>query len=158
MSKPVVLVIILAASLLITIAAIYIGINSYVPAADAAKTSQTEFSTLATEVKEQKYMAYDNQIVSGSIVINALRKFQKDAESQQIALYVETGKNGKNAGTWYFSTFDKSSSTVTLSGTSDLSLTTKATDANYVNPSGLFDTVIERDKNNVVRALRFIQR
>ncbi|MFG3435127.1 hypothetical protein [Lysinibacillus fusiformis] len=156
MSKPVVLVMILAAALLITIAAINIGINSYVPAADAAKTSQTEFSTLATEVKEQKYMAYDNQIVSGSIVTNALRKYQKDAEGQQIALYVETGKNGKGSGTWYFSTFDKTS--VTPSGTSDLSLTSKTTDPNYINPSGLFDTVIERDKNNVVRALRFVQR
>lgn len=154
MNKAVVVVILLAASLLFTIAAIVIGNNAYTPAADAAKTSQTEFSTLATEITEQKYMSYDNQTVSGSSVISALRKFEAQGKSQQIALYVETGKNS-GAGTWYYSSFVGSS--VSTSSTTDLALATKPTDNNYINPSGLFDSSIERDKNGVVRAVRFVQ-
>ena len=142
------------AGLFLTIALIGIWVNVFSPATESAKAAQSEFSNTTTELKDQKYLIYDNTTVSGSQVLNALRKFENEAEDRTIALYVETGKNN-GAGVWYYSQF--ASDEVTESTTDDLDLATDATDNNYINPTGMFQAGIERDNNGVIRAIRFVQ-
>ncbi|MCM3390210.1 ABC transporter permease (plasmid) [Ureibacillus chungkukjangi] len=146
-----------AAGLFLVLALIGIAVNVFSPATDAAKIAQTDFSNTTTELKDQKYLVYDNTVISGSQVVNALRKFESEGKSQTLGLYVETGKNSNGAGTWYYSAFDKASDSMTASSTTDLSNTKEVTNAKYINPSGMFDAVVERDSNGVIRAIKFVQ-
>lgn len=143
------------AALLLVLALIGIAVNVFSPATDAAKTATTDFSNTTTELKDQKYLIYDNTVISGSQVINALRKFEREGKDKNVGLYVETGKNGTGAGVWYYSSF--TGGTVTSSTTTDLSLATTSTHENYINPSGMFDANISRDANGVIRAIKFVQ-
>lgn len=142
------------AALFLTLALIGLSVSVFAPSTDAAKTAQTDFSNTTTELKDQKYLIFDNTVISGSQVVNALRKFEKDGKSQSLALYVETGKN-KGAGVWYYSQF--AGDRVGVSATQDLKLTSDVTDNNYINPSGMFDSIVERDTNGVIRAIKFKQ-
>lgn len=142
------------AALFLTLALIGLSVSVFAPSTDAAKTAQTDFSNTTTELKDQKYLIFDNTVISGSQVVNALRKFEKDGKSQSLALYVETGKNN-GAGIWYYSQF--TGDRVGISSTQDLKQTSEVTNNNYINPSGMFDSIVERDKNGVIRAIKFTQ-
>ncbi|MGE7983792.1 hypothetical protein [Solibacillus sp. NPDC093137] len=142
------------AALFLVLALIGLAVNAFSPATDATKTATTDFSNTTTELKDQKYLIYDNTVISGSQVVNALRKFEKDGKTQTIGLYVETGKNN-GAGVWYYSEF--ASDKLTESTTQDLTLTSTVTDNNYINPSGTFESIVDRDSNGVIRAIKFTQ-
>lgn len=144
-----------AAGLFLTMALIGIFVNVFSPSMDAAKTAQTDFSSTTTDLKDQKYLIYDNTVVSGSQVLNALRKFEKEGETQSLALYVETGRNADESGVWYYSTF--TSDAVTDSGVDNLGPANDTTSQNYINPSGMFEAKVVRDTNGVIRAIKFIQ-
>ena len=143
------------AALFLALALIGISVNVFSPATEAAKAATTDFSSATTELKDQKYLIYDNTTISGSQVVNALRKFQAEGESGNIAIHVTTGKNIQ--GQWYFNTFDKTVG-ITGGGNGKKPTTTNiSTDPEYVNPSGMFKASVERDSNNVIRALKFSQ-
>jgi hypothetical protein len=141
------------AALFLALALIGISVNVFSPATEAAKAATTDFSSATTELKDQKYLIYDNTTISGAQVVNALRKFQAEGESGNIAINVKTGK--KTAGTWYFNNF------TTAGGISSGGITpdkvNTSTDPEYVNPSGMFKATVERDSNNVIRAILFVQ-
>jgi len=143
------------AALFLVLALIGISVNVFSPATEAAKAATTDFSSATTELKDQKYLIYDNTTISGSQVVNAVRKFQSEGEAGNIAIQVVTGKNP--TGTWYFNDF------TTAGGITGDGLMKKptnvniSTDVEYVNPSGMFKATVERDNNSVIRALIFEQ-
>jgi hypothetical protein len=143
------------ASLFLVLALINMAVNVFSPSTEATKAATTDFSNTTTELKDQKYLIYDTTVISGSQVVNALRKFEKEGKDQSLALYVETGKNGPGAGVWYYSNFTGGS--VTQSATQDLTATSAVTDNGYINPSGMFKANIQRDSNGVIRAIKFVQ-
>lgn len=147
------------AALFITLALIGLAVNTYAPSTEAAKTAQTEFSTTTKELKDQKYLIFDNTSITGSQVMSALRKFEKEGNAQSIALHVSTGKNP--TGTWYYSSFaDKNSSLTKVengNGTDKLAYTSDVSHGDFINPSGMFDASIQRDSNGVIRAIKFKQ-
>ncbi|WP_338657281.1 hypothetical protein V6B14_22280 (plasmid) [Sporosarcina psychrophila] len=143
------------AALFLALALIGIAVNVFSPATEAAKTATTDFSSATTELKDQKYLIYDNTTISGSQVVNALRKFEADGKAGNIAINVKTGKN--TAGTWYYNNF---SPTGGISGGGTGTKPTNvniSTDNEYVNPSGMFKATVERDNNSVIRAITFAQ-
>lgn len=141
------------AAVILAVVLVSIAIMVFVPAADSAKSSSTDFTANTTELKDQKYLIYDNTVVSGSQVITALRKFEKQAKENSIALQVKTGKN--IAGTWYYSSFI--GDTVTSTAIQNLINTTNVASIDYINPSGMFDATIDRDSNGVIRSVKFAQ-
>lgn len=141
------------AGLLFAIALVTIGLVVFTPSTDAAKSSTAELSSINNELKDQKYLVYDNNSVSGSQVTNALRKFKADGEAGKIAIQVKTGKN--KAGTWYYNTFSTSSGVA--SGGSTTENINESTHNEYINPSGDFKASIEYDTNQVIRAIIFEQ-
>lgn len=143
------------AGLFITIALITLFVIVYSTATDATKEAQSDFSGLQTELKDQKFSAYDNTNVSGSQVINAARKFQKQGEEQTLGIYVQTGKEGSAGGTWYYTNSTNPDELTT--GTESIAGMQSENAKTYVNPSGQFKANVVYDKNGVVRALRFIQ-
>lgn len=143
------------AGLFITIALITLFVIVYSTATDATKEAQSDFSGLQTELKDQKFSAYDNTNVSGSQVINAARKFQKQGEEQTLGIYVQTGKEESGSGTWYY--MNSTEPDELTKGTESLAGMQSENAKTYVNPSGQFKANVVYDKNGVVRALRFIQ-
>ncbi|SCX63208.1 ABC transporter permease (plasmid) [Lysinibacillus sp. fkY74-1] len=143
-----------AAGIILAIVLVSIAIMVFTPAADSAKSVTTDFTANTTELQDQKYLVYDNTVVSGSQVLTALRRFESQAKDETIALKVQTGKN--STGQWYYSRFEADK--VDKSGAvSDISTTTNVTHAEYINPSGMFAASVHRDSNGVIRAIQFVQ-
>jgi len=142
------------AGLFLTIALITLFVIIYSTASDASKAAQNEFSGLQSELAEQTYLVYDNTKVSGSQVVNAIRKFQ----GQNIGILVQTGKDPKldGAGTWYINNASNIESLDSFS-VGKLEDIVKERESFYINPSGTFTAKVERDSNQVIRAIKFSQ-
>lgn len=139
------------AALFLVLALIGIAVNVFSPSTDAAKTATTDFSQATTELKDQKYLIFDNTTISGSQVVNAIRKFETEGKAGNIGIRV---KNGKGSDTWYYNSVV--SDTITTSGT-DTTKISDSTNTQYINPSGMFKATVKRDSNQVIRAIEFIQ-
>lgn len=139
-----------AAGIILAIVLVGIAIMVFTPAADSAKSVTNDFTNNTTELQDQKYLMYDNTVVSCSQVINAIRKFK--GQEGEIGVQVTTGKSTN----WYLSEFNKEADTITELQT-DLVNATTNNHVDYINPSGMFDAVIERDKNGVIRSIKFKQ-
>lgn len=138
------------AALLLAIALIGLAVNVFSPSTEAAKTATTDFSQATTELKDQKYLIFDNTTISGSQVVNAIRKFEAEGKANNIGIYVKTGKN---SGNWYYNTLNGDQMTTASTPTN----VSNSTHAEYINPSGMFKATIKRDSNQVIRAIEFIQ-
>ncbi|MFD5853172.1 MULTISPECIES: hypothetical protein [Bacillati] len=136
------------AGLFLTIALITLFVIIYSTASDASKAAQNEFTSLQTELSEQTYLVYDNTTVSGSQVINAIRKF----EGQDIGIKVATGKGNTS---WYIKNASDPNNLTAASGST--SGATTETNPAYINPSGNFSAKVTRDGNKVIRAIEFTQ-
>ena len=87
---------VMAAGIFLAIALITIAVVLFTSAQEATKTAQNNFSSIQTELSQTAFTVYDNTMVSGSQVVNALRKF---SDEDQFGIQVTTGKNP--AGQWY---------------------------------------------------------
>ncbi|MCM3130597.1 MULTISPECIES: ABC transporter permease [unclassified Paenibacillus] len=150
----------MAAGLFLAIALITTAVLMFTSAQDATKTAQTSFSEIQTELAQTSFTVYDGTTVSGSQVVNALRKFQDKGE---FGVQVITGKNP--TGSWYFKTVN---TTVPVGSTGYGSITSNNTTGtltnaanessnDYINPSGKFKAEIIKDNSNVIRGLIFTQ-
>lgn len=144
-----------AAGIILAVVLVAVGIMVFTPAADSAKTVTTDFAANTTELKDQKYLIYDNTVVSGSQVLSALRKFETEGKARNLAINVKTGKNP--AGTWYYSQFVSGTTELATSAIQNLERAVNTTHYDYINPAGMFDSKIERDRNGVIRAVHFTQ-
>jgi len=141
----------LGASLFIGIALIGLAVMVFSPATEAAKSATSDFSQATNELKDQKYLIYDNTTVSGSQVVNALRKFEAEGEAKNIGVYVSTGKSSY----WYYNSVSSNGNTLTSAGKPTNVNTSSSNE--YINPSGSFKATILRDTNSVIRAIQFVQ-
>ncbi|MFM9280875.1 ABC transporter permease [Paenibacillus jiagnxiensis] len=127
-----------AAGLFLAIALISLSVNLFGTAQEGSKQAQTEFSSIQTELSGQTYAGYDNTILTGSQVVNAIRKF---GNKETFTIKVTTKKN--TGGTTY--------------SKGNVGGTTEVTSNEYINPSGQFKSIIVRDVNNVVTGIEFSQ-
>ncbi|MCM3317971.1 hypothetical protein M3603_15235 [Rummeliibacillus stabekisii] len=142
-----------AASVLFTIALITIVAIIFASSTEPAKSSTSDFNNLTTELKDQKYLNYDNTVVSGSQVVNAIRRFAAEGKNNDFGVKIVTGQGNS---TWYYNTVSNSGDTLTTS-TSPVSEISNTNSSQYVNPSGTFKANIIRDSNQVIRAIQFVQ-
>ena len=162
---------VMAAGIFLAIALITIAVVMFVSAQDATKTAQANFSNIQDELSQTAFTVYDNTVVSGSQVVNALRKF---ASKDEFGILVKTGKD--RTGQWYGFAVCEDSGGCDSSSSSSSSSTTEyevgdviGTSSNdladvfdeqypeYVNPSGKFKADLIIDRNNMVRAIVFDQ-
>ena len=138
------------AALFLVLALIGIAVNVFSPATEAAKTATTDFSQATTELKDQKYLIFDNTTISGSQVVNAIRKFESEGKASNIGIFVKTGKN---SGNWYYNALNGD----TMTTAQEPKNVNDSTNSEYINPSGMFKASITRDSNQVIRAIEFVQ-
>lgn len=108
-------------------------------------------------LSNQQYDAYDNTTTTGTLVLNAIRKFSDKAS---FGIQVITGKN--NAGSWYGNVIDTigqhGSATygmVKEKASGILENAIEASSIEYVDPKASFKSNVIRDNNNDVRGIIF---
>jgi len=152
---------VMAAGIFLAIALITIAVVLFISAQEATKTAQNNFSNIQTELSQTAFTVYDNTVVSGSQVVNALRKF---SDKDQFGIQILTGKN--RSGSWYGKTIDTTSkiddpnygSVVdNIPPTGKMAEAIDEAKPDYVNPSGKFRSKIVMDSSNVIRGIIFIQ-
>lgn len=139
--------------LLLTIALITIVVMVFVLSQDPAKSASSDFNNLSSELKDQKYLTYDNTTVSGSQIANVLRRFSTEGKAGNLGIKVTTGQG---YSTWYYNTVSENGDTINPT-TTNTSVISDSTNPYYINPSGTFTSKIVRDSNQVIRAIVFTQ-
>lgn len=145
-----------AAGIFLTIALITIVVLLFVSAQEATKTAQNEFSSIQTELSKASFTVYDNTSVSGSQVINAIRKFFKQ---DQFGIRVVTGKNraSKSDGNHYGYYVLPNGEIAGNNRNDSIDTALNESSDNYVNPSGKFKAKLIVDSSNVTRGIVFEQ-
>lgn len=143
--------VVFGASLFFALALVTIAVVVFGPATESAKSATSDFSTVTNELKDQKYLIYDNTTISGSQVVNAIRKFKAEGESGDIAIQVNRIDDTTN---WYYNEFSGDANT----GGTDPDNITDSMHIEYINPGGDFETTVVRNKNSVIRAIIFTQK
>lgn len=144
--------------ILLTIAFIGFVVMLYALANDTGRASTNDWTSITSELNDHKFLNYDNTPTTGSQVVNAMRKFQGEADAGNIALQIKTGAN--KSGTWYHNSFGGANGqgNITIGGgVKETKNINDSTNIEYVNPTGRFKSQIFRDTNSVVRAIVFEQ-
>lgn len=116
-----------------------------------AKTGQEKMTGIQQTLSQSEYNNYDNSIMSGSQVLNAVRQYMNQ---DQFGVRVITGKGGSNT---YGNEFNANGEIVGTGKNTDISVAQDQSNPNYINPSGKFSSQVVFDGNNVVRGIIFSQ-
>lgn len=151
---------VMAAGIFLSVLLISLAVVMFSSAQDMAKQAQSGFTTIQSEIAYKEYSIYDGTTVTGSQVINAIRKFQY---VEPFAIQVRT--IGNTSGYWYLYNATLSGNTVNIGSkktnkTVGQDLQDNAFDPksnNYINPTAKFTSTIYTDVNQVVRAIVFKQ-
>ncbi len=150
---------VMAAGIFLAIALITLAVVLFISAQDSTKAAQSNFSNIQTELSQTAFTVYDNTMLSGSQVVNALRKF---SDQDQFGIQIITGKNP--AGQWYGKVINTgvpidsvTYGSVIGAAPGQLSHALDESNVNYVNPSGKFRAQLVHDSSNVIRGIIFRQ-
>lgn len=143
-----------AAGIVITLAIISIAFIVFNTAKEGTMKGKNKIEAMNAQILDSDMTIYDDAEVSGSEVVNVIKKFNKD----YLGIKVTTGKNA--GGTWYGYDATISTSDVGTIGSKTTSSITTAIDETsnlYINPNGRFMGKVYRDTNGAVVALVFSQ-
>lgn len=139
----------LAAGTIVTCLIISLGFFIAKEAKDSATAGANQISKLNNEFAENDKVIYDATEVSGSEVINCIRKFRND----MLAIIVTTKK-----GTYsYHYSVDENSGKMSSSAKKEYKTNTQITDKEYINPTARFLGAVVRDVNGTIIAIKFTQ-
>lgn len=140
---------ILAAGTIITCVVISLGFFIAREAKDTASNGANQINKLNSEFVESDKVIYDGATVSGSEVVNVIKKFK----NEKIGILVKTNKSQ----TFYGYSFDENDGDIIKEVSSAHSEATDSDSVKYVNPYVNFVGRIVRDKNEVITGIVFEQ-
>ena len=139
----------LAAGIIITCIIISLGFYIAREASDTASSGTGQINELQAEFADTSKTMYENTEVSGSEVINVIRKFS----DEMIGIKVQTKKNTS----YYIYQFSDSDGSLKNASSLDYKSAQNAASANYINPTGRFLGAVVRDANGTITGLSFAQ-
>jgi hypothetical protein len=140
---------ILAAGTIITCVVISLGFFISREAKQTASTGTNQIGKLNAEFAQSDKIIYDGAIVSGSEVINVVKKMN----TEKIGIYIIT----KKSSTFYGYRFDLVSGEMLDAISSDTAEALIAGNIKYVNPYEDYSGKVVRDKNNMITGIVFSQ-
>ncbi|MEE0686096.1 MAG: hypothetical protein UEA60_05510 [Lachnospiraceae bacterium] len=140
---------ILAAGTIITCVVISLGFFIAREAKDTASNGANQINKLNAEFVESDKVIYDGATVSGSEVINVIKKYK----NEKLGILVKTNKSK----TYYGYSFDENDGDIIGQVNSKNVDPTDSDSVNYVNPYVNFVGRIIRDKNEVITGIVFEQ-
>lgn len=126
---------VMGASIMVTIGIISIGLMIFSQGSSLVKESSKNIVSLTQELSAKRYIAYDNAVVSGSEVINAINTYA--TEQMRIDVKTHASEEEKSYNTKY-SNYDTN-------------------DENYINSNGMFESMLLTNDNGVIEAIKFNQ-
>lgn len=139
----------LAAGIIITCIIISLGFYIAREASDTASSGTGQINELQAEFADTSKTMYENTEVSGSEVINVIRKFS----DEMIGIKVQTKKNTS----YYIYQFSDADGSLKQASTLDYKSAQNASAENYINPTGRFLGAVVRDANGTITGLCFVQ-
>lgn len=139
----------MAAGIIITCIIISLGFYIAREASDTASSGTGQINELQAEFADTSKMMYDNTEVSGSEVINVIRKFG----DEMLGVRVQTKKNTS----YYIYQFNDADGSLKNSSPLDYKSAQVVTNNNYINPTGRFLGAVVRDANGTITGLSFVQ-
>lgn len=143
----------LAAGTIITCIIVSLGFYIAREARDTAASGAGAISKLNSEFNENDKTMYEGLSVSGSEVLNVIAKFS----SEEICIRVETIASGKSKTYAHYG--QKLSKDYELGGASDIDISEakSKTGVNYINPNATFNGTVQKNSNNVITCITFVQ-
>ena len=139
----------LAAGIIITCIIISLGFYIAREASDTASSGTGQINELQAEFADTSKTMYENTEVSGSEVINVIRKFS----DEMIGIKVQTKKNTS----YYIYQFSDTDGSLKNTSSLDYKSAQNVTSSNYINPTGRFLGTVVRDANGTITGLSFVQ-
>lgn len=133
----------LGVGIMIFLAVVAIGMTALSKGQELSRESMNALDDNAMVLANAAYSMYDNQNVSGTDALNAVKKFRSAGEP--MAIVIDTSASG--AVTY---------NTTSVTDTQIQALQTKG-NAAYVNPYGEFYATLQTDANGVVSGITFVQ-
>lgn len=133
----------LGVGIMMFLAVVAIGMTALSKGQDLSKESMSALDANAKVLSNASYNMYDNQKVSGTDVVNGIKKFKSSGED----LLVLVDTTARTAVSY---------TTATVTDSQLQSIQTKG-DAAYVNPYGQFYATIQSDTDGVVSGITFVQ-
>lgn len=140
---------ILAAGTIITCLVISLGFFISREAKDTANNGVSSIGNLNAEFAAGDKTIYDGTLVSGSEVLNVIKKYANDT----IGIYVKTGKSS----TYYNAEFDLNNGEYVADNKNTYSMALDSETATYINPYGNFKGRVVKDSNNTITGIEFVQ-
>ena len=134
---------ILAAGTIITCVVISLAFYISREARQTAVNGAQEINKLNTEFAESDKIVYDNATVSGSEVLNVIKKMSED--------------NIGVSETYYGYSFDLSSGALGAASNTNYTQAVQVTANAYINPYANFKGTVIRDSNDTITGIKFVQ-
>ncbi len=139
----------LSAGIIITCVIISLGFYISREASNAAEAGAGKINELQAEFYESSYTIYDGATVSGSEVVNLIRKFADEG----IGIKVVT----KKSESFYLHKFNTADGELLDGATLTYKSAQDVSKSNYINPTGRFEGAVVRDANDTITGLIFTQ-
>lgn len=139
----------LAAGIIITCIIISLGFYIAREASETASSGTGQINGLQAEFADTSKTMYENTEVSGSEVINVIRKFSDET----LGVKVQTKKHT----CYYHYEFDDADGSIKTTSSLDYKSAQVPANVNYINPTGRFLGSVVRDVNGTITGLTFIQ-
>lgn len=140
---------ILAAGIIITCIIISLGFYVAREARDTASNGTGQINKLQAEFADTSKTMYDGTEVSGSEVLNVIRKYSEDA----FGILVHTNKQS----TYYHYQFNVTSGELEKSVNNSYKNAQDVSNKSYINPNGRFEGSVVKDANGTITGLIFTQ-
>ncbi len=148
----------IGAAVAITLAVITSGFFILRQGQGILKSSTSKISQISSDIEETEFTIYEDQEVSGSEVVNVVRKY----DEERVGIFVATGKDPN--GSWYIEDIDGTNFSsddfvgeISSSGGNSISELIDTSNDEYVNPNGRFLGKVIRNENDSIIGLAFTQ-
>ena len=141
-----------AVGILIVVAVCFVAVMIYKKGNDSINNSMKDYDELIVQFDNTKLKNYENAIVSGSQIVDLLKRLQAE---DIITIEVLNGyniKEKKDGQTYSYSTIHENDSTVFLD------IIDKTNKEKYINPSASFESHLVYDDNNEIASVVFRQK
>lgn len=139
----------MAAGTVITCLVISLGFYLSKEAQATADTGTSKIGKINTEFAEQDKTKYSGVNVSGSEVVNAIKKM----ENENVGVYVVT----KSSQDFYGYDFDLQDGELKGENDNTYKLAVENSSDQYINPYALFKGEVIRNSNDVITGIQFVQ-
>ncbi len=145
--------------ILFFVAVVSLGLSMLDQSRSIAQDQSEKLSDIQKRLSDAQFDIYDNQTVTGSQVVAAIKNFRdyKDVFSVRVTT---------NKGTvTYLNSASFSGSSVTIGSAQDDTTVENAikdardeANSSFINPVASFDAQVRRDANDVISAVEFVQK